>query len=192
MSDGTTLVVFVDNGRFEPDISDATIDTAEADDRVHQLEEETNLLRRRLRLATEELETANEELKSSNEEMMSMNEELQSTNEELTTVNDELKSKIEVLGELNDDLSNFLDSTDLAVVIVDEALRVRTFTPKARSIFPLEQADRGRRLTEVAATVSGLYLSTDVRKAMTEGPEVERLVTASDRLAVEPQQVVLG
>ncbi|GAA3265760.1 hypothetical protein GCM10020258_33880 [Sphingomonas yabuuchiae] len=72
-----------------------------------------------------------------------MNEELQSTNEELSTVNDELKTKVDQLTVANSDLRNFFESTDLAVVVLDRNLRIRSYTEAARAIFPLQPSDRG-------------------------------------------------
>ena len=180
LPDGHILFVIIESAPFAADFADDYLDASEAEDQTHFLEEELRVLRHRLRTTTEELETTNEELKSSNEEMMSMNEELQSTNEELTTVNDELKSKIELLGVLNDDLTNFLDSTDLAVVVVDKELRIRTFTPRARNIFPLTETDRGRLLTDVASLVTHVDLNEAVRPALDSGETTSHMIEARD------------
>ncbi len=84
-----------------------------------------------------------------------MNEELQSTNEELSTVNDELKTKVEQLTIANADLRNFFESTDLAVVVLDRELKVRSFTAAATTIFPLQPGDRGRPLADVSSRLAG-------------------------------------
>ena len=117
------------------------------------LEEELQATRHRLRSTVEELETTNEELKSSNEEMMSMNEELQSTNEELTTVNDELKNKVDQLTVANADLRNFFDSTQIAVLVVDAGLRLRSFTDAALDFFPIDGSDLGKPLGELTTRI---------------------------------------
>ena len=135
VDDGRFLMVFQDTGQFTPLEEKDIIDLEPGNGHVEALERELRFAKHRLRSATDELETANEELKSSNEEMMSMNEELQSTNEELTTVNDELKNKIEQLTVANTDLRNFFDSTNLAVIVLDRNLKVRTFTKAATDIF---------------------------------------------------------
>ncbi|GGD49218.1 chemotaxis protein CheR [Croceicoccus pelagius] len=147
--DGTFLVVIRETGPFVPMDEGDLVELGETDDQIEFLEDELRITRHRLRSTVEELETANEELKSSNEEMMSMNEELQSTNEELTTVNDELRNKVDQLIVANSDLENFFDSTQLAVIVVDDELRIRSFTDEACSLFPFQHGDRGRKLSEV-------------------------------------------
>jgi len=173
--DGTFLVVIRDTGPFVPSDGEDMIELAEVDDQVHLLEDELRLTRHRLRSAVEELETANEELKSSNEEMMSMNEELQSTNEELTTVNDELKNKIDQVLVAKSDLENFFDSTQLAVVVVDAEMRLRSFTDAACALFPFQGNDRGRLLRDVTGFLDNdEYLEIARRVARTGNVEEDR------------------
>ncbi|MDB6454914.1 CheR family methyltransferase [Falsirhodobacter sp. 20TX0035] len=154
LPDGTTLLVITETGTFTPERSTDLAELQHSDDNLDALEDELRLTRHRLRSAVEELETANEELKSSNEEMMSMNEELQSTNEELATVNDELKTKVDQLTVANSDLRNFFASTDLAVVVLDGRLNIRSYTESARAIFPLQPTDQGRPLADVATRLN--------------------------------------
>ena len=149
------------------------------DEQIRFLEDELQSVRHHLRSAVEELETSNEELKSSNEEMMSMNEELQSTNEELTTVNDELKSKVDELTVANSDLNNFFDSTDVAMVVVDGNMRVRSFTQAARDIFSLADTSVGRPLSAIETRLQGTdYLQMVESSAQQERQRETRLRTA--------------
>ncbi|HEX2793271.1 MAG TPA: CheR family methyltransferase [Croceicoccus sp.] len=170
--DGTFLLVIRETGPFRPEDDGDMVELAKSDDQVHLLEDELRLTRHRLRSTVEELETANEELKSSNEEMMSMNEELQSTNEELTTVNDELKNKIDQVLVAKSDLENFFDSTQLAVIVVDAEMTIRSFTDAACDLFPFQPGDRGRRLADVATMLDG-----------TEYLELARIVARKGELA---------
>lgn len=176
LGDGSLLFVFRDSGPFRPADPADLSDLEPGDDHLEALEDELRLTRHRLRSAIEELETANEELKSSNEEMMSMNEELQSTNEELSTVNDELKSKVDQLTVANSDLRNFYESTELAVVVLDADLRVRSYTDAATSIFPLKPTDRGRPLTDVASRLQGSEHLDDARAVAGGAPATQRRV----------------
>lgn len=107
----------------------------------------------------EELQSANEELLSSNEELQSTNEELQSVNEELHSVNAELEEKIRQLTEANNDITNLLTSTDVALIFLDDSLRVRRFTEAARRYFPLGMQDIGRPIHDLATTLAGLDIS---------------------------------
>ena len=109
-----------------------------------------------------------------------MNEELQSANEELTTVNDELKSKIDKLAQANDDQSNFLTSTDLALIVLDVNLDIRLFTAPARDIFPLSETDIGRALESFAPKVDDPDILADARRVLESGEEVARTVRARE------------
>ncbi|WP_082659680.1 CheR family methyltransferase [Aureimonas sp. AU40] len=182
LPDATLLLVLRDAGPFRPAGGADLAEMAMGDDHIEVLEDELRLTRHRLRSAVEELETANEELKSSNEEMMSMNEELQSTNEELSTVNDELKTKVDQLTTANSDLRNFFESTELAVVVLDAEMRVRSYTRAAVSIFPLQPVDRGRPLADVASQLVGEDYLEDARRVAAGGSIVQRRVTTRDGL----------
>lgn len=174
------LLVFQETGQFTPLDESELINLEPSNGHVDALERELRSAKHRLRSATEELETANEELKSSNEEMMSMNEELQSTNEELTTVNDELKNKIEQLTVANTDLRNFFDSTNLAVIVLDRKLRVRSFTRAATDIFPLQPSDRGRPISDVASRLLTFDYAARVRSVMEDGVDYQDTVWDED------------
>lgn len=106
-----------------------------------------------LAAANEELVAANEELQSTNEELQSAKEELQSTNEELITVNDELRGRNQQLDIIANDLTNVLKSVQIPVIIVDQALRIRRFTPTANEISSLLPTDVGRSIDDVKLKV---------------------------------------
>jgi two-component system CheB/CheR fusion protein len=65
------------------------------------------------------------------EEIQSTNEELQSANEELATVNEELENRNAELTASNNDLRNLLASVNLPILMLDQDLKVRQFTPQA-------------------------------------------------------------
>ncbi len=176
LDDNSYLVVFQESPVFTPLELTDVLELEHGDGHVEALERELRSAKHRLRSATEELETANEELKSSNEEMMSMNEELQSTNEELTTVNDELKTKVDEVTVANTDLRNFFDSTSLAVIVLDNDMRLRSYTKAATAIFPLQPTDRGRPLSDVASRFPALDFATRVHSVMADGIEYNQTV----------------
>lgn len=136
-------------------------------DKVTQLENDLEIARESYQSITDELETANEELKSTNEELQSTNEELQSTNEELetskeemqslyeelSTVNAELHSKVDVLSTANDDMQNLMNSTNIAIIFLDEQLHVKRFTEQARKLIALRNTDIGRPISELTSTL---------------------------------------
>ena len=159
------MVVFQDLGaiRAIADPGAVLSDEDGEESRITQLEAELRASRDRLQTTSEELESSNEELKSGNEELQSMNEELQSTNEELETskeelqsineelqtVNAELNSKVAELSQANNDMSNLLESTQIATLFLDRMLVVKSFTPAAKDMFRLAESDAGRPIMDV-------------------------------------------
>jgi transcriptional regulator with PAS, ATPase and Fis domain len=158
------------------------------------LENELKLVREDLQSTREEMQTSQEELKSTNEELQSSNEELQSTNEELTTskeemqsmneelqtVNTELQTKIDELSRLNNDMTNLLNSTDIATVFVDNALNVRRFTTQATKLFKLIGSDIGRPLTDLATDLDYPGMSEDAREVLRTLVFVEKEIATHD------------
>ncbi len=107
-----------------------------------------------LRSAVEEIQSSNEELQSVNEELETAKEELQSTNEELTTVNEELRSRnVDLIG-VNDDLVNLLNSVHVPIIILDNDLRIRRFTPVAQKILGVIDTDVGRPFSDLRLSAS--------------------------------------
>ena len=111
--------------------------------------EEQRTTNEELRSANEEIQSSNEELQSINEELETAKEELQSTNEELTTVNEELQNRNDELSGLNNDLSNLLSSVNLPIIMLDNDLRLRRFTPMAEKMMNLIPPDIGRPITDI-------------------------------------------
>ena len=111
----------------------------------------------------EELQSTNEELQSMNEELTSSREELQSLNEELLTVNMEHQKKIAELSESNDDMRNLLQITNIAMLFLDDDLRVRRFTTPIRPIVNLQAGDVERPITDLAVNLKEGGFSDDLR-----------------------------
>ena len=161
---------------------------------VERLESELRATRERLQATIEELESTNEELKSSNEEYQSLNEELQSANEELetsreelqsvneelTTVNGELAHRVQELTRATSDLKNFLESTQIATVFLDNDLRVMNFTPAITQVLHLVETDVGRPVAHIKARIPIEALYDDVRKVLRTLASAERELTAPD------------
>jgi two-component system CheB/CheR fusion protein len=163
---------------------------------IQQLEAELRETRERLQATAEEAETTSEELKASNEEYQSLNEELQaaneelqtskeelqSLNEELTTVNGELSLRVQELGRSNSDLKNFLESTQIATIFLDNELRVTNYTPAVTEIFHLVETDVGRPIGHIKSRLAYDDLQTDARRVL-------RTLAAAER---EIESVVTG
>ena len=148
--------------------------------RVMELEAELNLTKENLQAMIEELEATNEELKSANEELQSNNEELQSSNEqldtsreelqslneELTTLNAELHDKNELLSKANDDLNNFVNRTDIAIILLDDELKIRSCTPATSDIFNIRKIDAGRPIDEITSRLVYDKIVDDVHEVL--------------------------
>ena len=162
------------NGREHP----SSDETPQDPERVGELEEELRRTREDLQGAIEDLQSTNEELASANEEVQSVNEELQSTNEELMTskeetqslneelqtVNSELNAKVANLEETQDDLMNLVNVTRVAIIFLDEHLRVKRFTPEAQRLFPLVDDDIGRPLVDIRTRLEYPHLEEDAQE----------------------------
>jgi two-component system CheB/CheR fusion protein len=161
---------------------------------VERLESELRAIRERLQATIEELESTNEELKSSNEEYQSLNEELQSANEELetsreelqsvneelTTVNGELAHRVQELTRATSDLKNFLESTQIATVFLNNDMRVMNFTPAITQVLHLVETDVGRPISHIKAKIPIEELYDDVRRVLRTLASTERELTAPD------------
>ena len=119
-----------------------------------------------LKSSNEELQSTNEELQSTNEELTTSKEELQSLNEELQTVNAELQSKVDDLTWVRNDMSNLLNSTDIATVFLDNEMKLRRFTTFATKIFKLIPGDVGRPLSHVVTDLDYPQLKDDATEVL--------------------------
>jgi two-component system CheB/CheR fusion protein len=141
-------------------------DFRRARDELRVTRDEAQTAHEELKSANEELQSTNEELQSSNEELTTSKEEMQSMNEELQTLNAELQAKVDDLSRVSNDVKNLLDSTAIAVLFLDEALRVRRFTPQAATLFKLIPGDVGRPLADLATTLEYPALYDDAREVL--------------------------
>ncbi len=127
-----------------------------------------------------ELQAANEELMTANEELQSSNEELQSVNEELYTVNSEYQAKVAELASVNDDLTNFLSTTLVGIIMVDNQLNIRKYTEYIASEFNVADQDVGRSLRYISynfPTIDLIKLSMEVQKTK---KAVEHIATSQE------------
>jgi two-component system CheB/CheR fusion protein len=141
--------------------------------------EQHELQQEELKASNEELQAMNEELRSSSEELETSKEELQSVNEELTTVNQELKTKIDELSEANNDTRNLMNSTELATIFIDRAMRIKLFTPRARTLFNLIPSDTGRSLLDITNKLHYPELVQDIERVLDTLTISEREVQAT-------------
>lgn len=180
------VLILQDGGAVQPRAKGGT----KTSEDMEAIQHELLTTKTQLQSSVDELETANEEMKSSNEEYQSVNEELQSSNEELETAKEEMQSvneelqtinveiagKNEQLTQLNSDLSNLLESTDIATLFLDDALRVRRFTRGINDVLPLRESDIGRPVTEIVSELDYDELQRDVKSVLRKLTPVEREV----------------
>jgi two-component system, chemotaxis family, CheB/CheR fusion protein len=131
-------------------------------DRMQSIVEEQQATNQDLRAANEEILSSNEELQSMNEELETAKEEIQSTNEELGTIGDELNRRNQELNHIVSDLQNLLSSTNIPILILDNDLRIRRFTPAIEVLFHLIATDVGRPLTDIAHSLNIVDLEQQI------------------------------
>jgi two-component system CheB/CheR fusion protein len=178
---GTVLVVFRDVATPRPRKLHPLVDATPGESqRLEVVLQELQHAREAARTTREEMQTSQEELKSTNEELQSTNEELQSTNEELTTskeemqsmneelqtINTELRIKVAEVSRASNDMRNLLDSTEIAILFLDETLHVRRFTPSTTRVFKLIPGDAGRSITDIVCELNYPQLGDDAREVM--------------------------
>lgn len=105
---------------------------------------------------------------------------MQSLNEELQTVNAELHLNVEDLSAASNDMKNLLNSTEIATIFLDNALRVRRFTETATSIIKLIPGDVGRPVTDLAVDLIYPELAEDAREVLRTLVSVEKTLATRD------------
>jgi two-component system CheB/CheR fusion protein len=138
-----------DNAALFAQIEQLKIDLRTARGHLHSALKKHEVATEEARRANEEIQSSNEELQSTNEELETAKEELQSTNEELATVNQELHSRQLELIQVNNDLTNLINSVQIPVIILTDDLRIRRFTTSAETVLNLIPADVGRPLSDI-------------------------------------------
>jgi len=193
---GFFLILFADHDGAEGDGSGRDVRALDTtpDPMARQLEEELARVKAQLRTtieqyeaqveeaqaSSEEHQAMNEELRSSAEELETSKEEIQSVNEELTTVNQELKIKIEELRLSNNDFQNLINSTDVATIFLDRALRLKLTTPRAQDIFNVLRTDVGRQLSDLTSRLVYKGLDSDLRTVLDQLHPIDREVMTTD------------
>ena len=189
-------VIFEDVQEQPPEVShaDAQAKTIGEDESlVMQLELELKTLKTEFQTTINEYEISAEELKAANEEILSINEELQSTNEELetskeeiqavneelNTVNNQLNMKVEEITQVNNDLVNFLHSSEIATIFLDSEFRIKRFTPSAVKLMNLISSDVGRPLGHVTHQFVGIDLAIAAEKVLRSLTAIEKEIRAS-------------
>ena len=148
---------------------------------VERLEAQLLQSEQRLIEALDDVTVVNRELQASNEEQQNLNEELRVTNEELESsqtelqlLNGELARRVDQLAAMNSDMRNLIDSSRVAIVFLDNALHIRSFTPTVQDVVHVQDADLGRPITDLAMQIWYPDLAKDARRVLVTGELVER------------------
>ncbi|WP_443661710.1 ATP-binding protein [Clostridium sp.] len=115
-------------------------------ERIKQLEDE-------LQYTKESLQSSNEEQLVYNEELLSANEELKSVNNELLKINTQYQYKNQELKDLYNDMTNYLNSTDIGTIFLDENLCIRKFTANITKEINLKAQDIGRPMQDIVSNL---------------------------------------
>jgi chemotaxis methyl-accepting protein methylase len=185
---GRALVVFEDvvdtgaaPGTSASPVADAvTAELLQTREALRMTREEMQGSLEDLKSANEELQSTNEELQSTNEELTTSKEEMQALNEELQTVNAELQSKVDDLTWERNDMTNLLNSVEVATVFLDNDMKVRRFTTHATRLFKLIPGDVGRPLSDIVNDLDYPDLIDDAREVLRTLVFRERRVGARD------------
>jgi two-component system CheB/CheR fusion protein len=149
-------------------------DLAVAERRLQTTIEEYEATQEELRASNEELESSNEELRATMEELETSKEELQSINEELQALNQENRHRMEELAQLSGDLQNLLVATDIAILFLDQQLRIVRFTPKLAELFNVRPADQGRPISDLTHRLGYNDVMDDARIVLEGVAAVDR------------------
>jgi two-component system CheB/CheR fusion protein len=187
---GMTMIVFRDVGSIPtgrrrrkaqspPEESHAP-ELQKLRDEIHTLREESRASKEELQSANEELQSTNEELQSTNEELTSSKEEMQSMNEELQTINVELQTKLDDLALAQSDMQNLLNSTEIAIVFLDQHLNVRRYTDRASKIVSVRESDVGRPFSDLTTNLQYPTLHEDALQTLRSLAFSEKQIPTND------------
>jgi len=126
--------------------------------------------------ANDQLQSTNQELKFILEQLEWSKEEVQAANEELTTLDLENRRRVGELGQLSGDLRHLLESTGIAMLFLDRALRIVRFTPQLSEVFNVREVDIGRPVADIASRLDYDDLVDDARRTLEHVTMVDREV----------------
>lgn len=116
-----------------------------------------------LEAANRELVEANETLTASIDELQAANEDMKSLNEELVAVNMEYHQIIRELTDISNDMDNFLESTKIGTIFLDNRLRVKRYTPAVTKEINLMPVDIGRPLEHISHRLRSKSMISDAK-----------------------------
>ncbi len=188
---GDLILITFHQVREPEQTTGATLKTAIASDALRLAElsglrEEIAHVGRRLELAQQserktrrEHVRLNEEYQATNEELLTSKEELQALNEELSVLNSQLQETLERQRTTSDDLTNVLNSTNVATVFLDLNLCIRFFTPATRTVFGVIATDIGRPISDLRPLARDQHLLADAHTVLQSAETIEREISTN-------------
>lgn len=147
---------------------------------LSQTREALRTTQEEMQSSLEEVKSANEELQATNEELTTSKEELQSMNEELQTVNAEQQSRVDEMTWAQNDMTNLLNSTEIATIFLDDKMKLRRFTTHATHLFKLIPGDVGRSLSDIVSDLDYPQLRDDAQAVLATLVFCEKTVSTRD------------
>lgn len=135
---------------------------------------------RRIAYLENELQNTQNELKASISDLETVNEELQAANEELYTVNAEYEQKLDELTDTTNDLTNFLSSTMIGILFLDNNLNIRKFTEYVGRELNIMSHDVGRSIQIVAHLFKDIDIVEDAEAVLRSLMPIDKEVTTVD------------
>ncbi len=142
------------------------LELKQARDALRTLQEGSQSALEELKSANEELQSTNEELQSTNEELTTSKEEMQSMNEEMQTVNAELQARVKDFTWERNDMTNLLNSTEIATIFLDGEMKLRRYTTLATQLFKLIPGDIGRPLSDLVTELDYPQMKADAHEVL--------------------------
>lgn len=139
---------------------------APRDARIRQLSAALGLAQDQIRLTREEADLAKRRLHAANEALQRLNGELQ--------------QKLDTVSRACSDLENFMAATDIATLILDQALCIQRFTPRLLELFDISADDVGRPIDEFTHQLEYDGLADHSREVLRTLMPVEHEVMSRD------------
>lgn len=141
--------------------------------RIIQLEKE-------LQYTKECLHVANEEFIVYSEELLNSNEELQTINTELLKANTQYQFTNQELGELNNDMTNYLNNLDIGSIFLDENLRIKKFTPRITQELNVKLQDIGRPISDITSNLFKDELNIAAYEVLKQRKTIEKEIKSKN------------
>ena len=97
------------------------------------------------------------------------------------SVNAEMQSKLDDLALAQSDMKSLLNSTEIAMLFLDQNLNVRRFTDRAAKIINLRDSDIGRPLSDLTTSLQYPTLPDDARETLRTMVFSEKQIQSSDQ-----------